>query len=78
MTRAYQKATKEFVALRARHEMATMAAEIEARHYGAEFKFTPFVSLHPRFVPSTILIKARNERLIGKDVLLILSIQHFV
>jgi len=44
MTKAYSKSTKEFISLRARHEMATMAAEIEARHYGAEFKYSSFVS----------------------------------
>ncbi|WWC62600.1 mitochondrial 37S ribosomal protein mS23 [Kwoniella dejecticola CBS 10117] len=35
---AYAIATREFIALRARHEQATIAAEIEARYYGAEFK----------------------------------------
>ncbi|KAK8858550.1 hypothetical protein IAR55_002779 [Kwoniella newhampshirensis] len=38
LSEAYAIATKEFVALRARHELATLAAEMEARHYGAEFK----------------------------------------
>jgi len=39
---AYAQACKEFVQLRAAHEMATMAAEMEARFYGAEFKRDPF------------------------------------
>ena len=40
---AYEQATSEFVKLRAKHEMASMAAELEARHYGAEFLKDPFV-----------------------------------
>ena len=44
LTTAYNQATKEFTALRARYEMASMAAELEARHHGAEFKETAFVS----------------------------------
>ncbi|TXT13534.1 hypothetical protein VHUM_00901 [Vanrija humicola] len=35
---AYAQATSEFVDLRATHEMATLAASAEARHYGATFK----------------------------------------
>ncbi|WVO18568.1 hypothetical protein L204_106287 [Cryptococcus depauperatus] len=35
---AYAMATLEFVELRARHQHATIAAELEASHYGAEFK----------------------------------------
>ncbi|WWC70791.1 mitochondrial 37S ribosomal protein mS23 [Kwoniella pini CBS 10737] len=35
---AYAIATREFIKLRARHEQSTIAAEIEARYYGAEFK----------------------------------------
>ncbi|WVR06316.1 hypothetical protein IAU60_003346 [Kwoniella sp. DSM 27419] len=38
LSEAYAIATKEFVALRARHEVATIAAEVEGRFYGAEFK----------------------------------------
>ncbi|WVW84703.1 hypothetical protein I302_106737 [Kwoniella bestiolae CBS 10118] len=38
ISEAYAIATREFINLRARHEQATIAAEIEARHYGAEFK----------------------------------------
>jgi small subunit ribosomal protein S23 len=45
LTTAYNQATKEFTALRARYEMASMAAELEARHHGAEFKETAFVSV---------------------------------
>jgi small subunit ribosomal protein S23 len=43
-TAAYKTATDEFVYLRAKHEMASMAAEIEARHHGGEFSATPIVS----------------------------------
>ncbi|WVQ96712.1 hypothetical protein IAU59_003819 [Kwoniella sp. CBS 9459] len=39
---AYAIATAEFVELRGRHELATLAAEVEARHYGAEFKSDAF------------------------------------
>ncbi|ORY31372.1 mitochondrial ribosomal protein S25-domain-containing protein [Naematelia encephala] len=46
LSRAYKQATEEFVKLRARHEMATMAAEIEARHWGAEFPTEPFERFH--------------------------------
>ncbi|BEJ17625.1 hypothetical protein CspHIS471_0610260 [Cutaneotrichosporon sp. HIS471] len=35
---AYKQATDEFIALRAAHEMATLAAQGEAVAYGAEFK----------------------------------------
>ncbi|KGB74866.2 hypothetical protein CNBG_0704 [Cryptococcus deuterogattii R265] len=38
ISEAYALATEEFVSLRGRHQLATLAAEIEARHYGAEFK----------------------------------------
>ncbi|WOO77356.1 37S ribosomal protein S25, mitochondrial [Vanrija pseudolonga] len=38
LTDAYAQATSEFVALRATHEMATLAAAAEARHFGATFK----------------------------------------
>ncbi|WVQ65752.1 uncharacterized protein L199_003930 [Kwoniella botswanensis] len=38
ISEAYAIATREFISLRARHEQATIAAEIEARQYGAEFK----------------------------------------
>ncbi|WWC88589.1 uncharacterized protein L201_003501 [Kwoniella dendrophila CBS 6074] len=38
ISEAYAIATKEFIALRAEHEQSTIAAEIEARFYGAEFK----------------------------------------
>ena len=41
-SQAYTKATGEFVYLRGQHEMATLAAEMEARHWGAEFKESPF------------------------------------
>ena len=43
LTNAYNQATEEFVALRAKYEMTTMAAELEARHWGARFDRTPFV-----------------------------------
>ena len=46
ISEAYRRSTAEFVRLRARHEMATKAAEMEARHYGAEFKRDPFVRRH--------------------------------
>ncbi|KAL0255638.1 hypothetical protein I308_100443 [Cryptococcus tetragattii IND107] len=38
ISEAYALATEEFVSLRGRHQLATLAAEIEGRHYGAEFK----------------------------------------
>ncbi|WRT67749.1 uncharacterized protein IL334_004721 [Kwoniella shivajii] len=38
ISEAYSIATREFIALRAKHEQATIAAEIEARYHGAEFK----------------------------------------
>lgn len=41
---AYDKAVAEFCELRAHHEMATQAAETEARHYGALFKRDEWVS----------------------------------
>lgn len=43
ISEAYALATEEFVSLRGRHQLATLAAEIEARHYGAEFKPDVFV-----------------------------------
>lgn len=43
ISEAYALATEEFVSLRGRHQLATSAAEIEARHYGAEFKHDVFV-----------------------------------
>ncbi|WVF69210.1 hypothetical protein IAT40_003986 [Kwoniella sp. CBS 6097] len=42
LSEAYAIATAEFVQLRGRHELATLAAEVEARHYGAEFKADAF------------------------------------
>lgn len=41
---AYARATGEFVALRAQHEMASLAAQAEARHYGASFALDQWVS----------------------------------
>ncbi|CAK9784809.1 hypothetical protein CC85DRAFT_285286 [Cutaneotrichosporon oleaginosum] len=38
LSHAYKQATDEFIALRAAHEMATLAAQGEAVAYGAEFK----------------------------------------
>ncbi|KAK4684339.1 small subunit ribosomal protein S23, partial [Tremellales sp. Uapishka_1] len=46
LSKAYEVATSEFIELRASHEMATIAAEIEARHHGATFKRSPFQRLH--------------------------------
>lgn len=45
ISEAYALATEEFVSLRGRHQLATLAAEIEARHYGAEFKPDVFVRI---------------------------------
>lgn len=47
LPRAYTRATAEFVKLRGAHEMATLAAQIEAQHHGAVFGAykSPFVSL---------------------------------
>ncbi|WVQ73154.1 hypothetical protein IAR50_002718 [Cryptococcus sp. DSM 104548] len=42
ITEAYEQATEEFVQLRARHQLATVGAELEARHYGAGFKRDAF------------------------------------
>jgi small subunit ribosomal protein S23 len=44
MTDAYRKATAEFVALRGAHELSTLVAAAEARHYGATFKRDEWVS----------------------------------
>lgn len=49
ISEAYALATEEFVSLRGRHQLATLAAEIEARHYGAEFKHDVFVRVVPLF-----------------------------
>ncbi|OWZ44592.1 hypothetical protein C361_03323 [Cryptococcus neoformans Tu259-1] len=38
ISEAYALATEEFVSLRGRHQLATLAAEMEGRHYGAEYK----------------------------------------
>ncbi|OCF33464.1 hypothetical protein I317_04148 [Kwoniella heveanensis CBS 569] len=42
LSQAYAIATAEFIELRGRHELATLAAEVEARHYGAQFKADAF------------------------------------
>lgn len=42
---AYDRAVSEFVKLRAAHEMATQAAETEARYAGAQFKRDEWVSV---------------------------------
>ena len=64
ITQAYAKATAEFVHLRARHEMATMAAEMEARHHGATFGPDPFVFLIQdlRMLPALTICIFRNDR----------------
>jgi small subunit ribosomal protein S23 len=46
LSAAYARATDEFVALRAQHEVATLAAAAEARALGAEFKRDDWVSLN--------------------------------
>lgn len=51
ISEAYALATEEFVSLRGRHQLATLAAEIEARHYGAEFKPDVFVRVFSFFFP---------------------------
>ena len=43
LTQAYSIATKEFVKLRGAHELATQAAEAEARAHGAIFTSDPWV-----------------------------------
>lgn len=45
---AYKQATDEFIALRAAHEIATLAAQGEAVAYGAEFKRSEHVSRRAR------------------------------
>jgi small subunit ribosomal protein S23 len=43
LTQAYTISTKEFVKLRGAHELATQAAEMEARAHGAVFTSDPWV-----------------------------------
>jgi small subunit ribosomal protein S23 len=43
LTQAYTIATKEFVKLRGAHELATQAAQAEARAHGAIFTSDPWV-----------------------------------
>lgn len=45
LSRAYQAATEEFVQLRGKYEMASLAAEYEARHHGATFSPNSIVSI---------------------------------
>jgi small subunit ribosomal protein S23 len=45
MSEAYEIAVTQFTDLRARHELATLAAEAESRANGSTFKRDPFVSL---------------------------------
>lgn len=59
ISEAYALATEEFVSLRGRHQLATLAAEIEARHYGAEFKPDVFVRVF--FFLSTIKATKTDE-----------------
>lgn len=47
ISEAYALATEEFVSLRGRHQLATLAAEMEGRHYGAEYKPDVFVRCPP-------------------------------
>lgn len=54
---AYDEAVSQFCQLRAHHEMASQAAETEARHYGAQFKRDEWVSattLHLSFMSSRV------------------------
>ena len=44
LTQAYTISTKEFAKLRGAHELATQAAEAEARAHGAIFTSDPWVS----------------------------------
>jgi small subunit ribosomal protein S23 len=44
LTQAYAISTKEFAKLRGAHELATQAAEAEARAHGAIFTSDPWVS----------------------------------
>jgi len=45
LTQAYAISTKEFAKLRGAHELATQAAEAEARAHGAIFTSDPWVRL---------------------------------
>jgi len=58
LTQAYAISTKEFAKLRGAHELATQAAEAEARAHGAIFTSDPWVS--PSF-PS-ILMPLTDDR----------------
>jgi hypothetical protein len=56
LTRAYAISTKEFAKLRGAHELATQAAEAEARAHGAIFTSDPWVS-----PPSPLFPSARTD-----------------
>lgn len=68
LTRAYSIATKQFVQLRAAHELATQAAEAEARAHGASFTADPWVShSSPIMPPSNPAAKALQSRSMEKE-----------
>ncbi|ORX40141.1 mitochondrial ribosomal protein S25-domain-containing protein [Kockovaella imperatae] len=68
---AYTEATKQFVELRAMHEMSTLAAELEARHYGAEFNIDPFTRAHMKenkALDAHLSATQRGERVVSTRI----------
>lgn len=66
LTQAYAIATNEFVQLRAAHEMATLAAEQEARAHGAVFQPTPAVSFSTSPCSLVLIPQERQYNLEGR------------
>ncbi|MDN8980670.1 hypothetical protein Q0P29_14280, partial [Staphylococcus aureus] len=64
LTDAYAQATSEFVALRGAHEMSTLAAAAEARHFGATFKRDEWVGAGRR---EWVLTATRTVCLISRQ-----------
>lgn len=62
---AYDEAVSQFCQLRAHHEMASQAAETEARHYGAKFKRDEWVSacspVPSAVVPGTAVVPVISQ-----------------
>jgi hypothetical protein len=61
LTQAYAISTKEFAKLRGAHELATQAAEAEARAHGAIFTSDPWVSPIPLDSLMLTLIIGTND-----------------
>lgn len=59
---AYDEAVSQFCQLRAHHEMASQAAETEARHYGAKFKRDEWVSICPPSNSCATVVEEANPR----------------